>query len=1062
METTQKHKKTQKTKKKKSSPFSQKKTQKKRKLIIASSTTSDLDKKENKENKNENKTYLNTKEQLHKMPERLNEQFIDLMEQLANIMLKHGEPFRARAYQKAQETIMSYSGNIQSPTDLKDKPNIGATIMEKLNEYVQTGTLQVLEREKTNPINILGEVYGIGPKKAKELVDKGITTIESLRANQDELLNETQKVGLKYYEDILERIPRAEIEEYKKIFTTEFHKQKAASDSGKKAASDSGKMEIVGSYRRGAVTSGDIDVIITSTNPAIFKNFVDDLIKIKVIQEVLSRGPTKCLVIAKLPGHTISRRVDFLYTSPEEFPFAILYFTGSKIFNTVMRHEALAKDMTMNEHGLYSLVSKKKGEKVEHVFSSEQDIFDYLGLEYKAPQERIDGRAVSVATVQKSEVATVQKSEATIIKKSEATSEAKAEASEETIKKQIQNFKKNGINVLHTLSEHELTEMMKLANILYRNFEPIMTDNEYDILQDYITEKYPSNQEVFKVGAPIEKNKAQLPYEMASMDKIKPDTNALTNWTKKYTGPYVLSCKLDGVSGLYSTEGKTPKLYTRGDGKVGQDVSYLIPHLRLPKTQDIVIRGEFIIPKSTFDTKYKTIFANPRNMVAGIINQKAVNEAINDVHFVAYETIKPVLKPSKQMSFLQTQDLETVINKTTTTLTNEMLSETLVEWRQNYAYEIDGVIVTDDKNYSRKSGNPEHAFAFKMVLSDQIAEAKVVDVIWTPSKDGYLKPRVQIEPINLGGVRIEYATGFNGSFINDNKVGVGAIIELIRSGDVIPHIRKVTVQAEEAKMPSVPYKWNDTHVDVLLEDIESDETVKEKVVTGFFKGIGVEGLSSGNIARIIDAGFDNVPKIIKMTIPDFLTVDGFKEKMATKLFNGIKQQLESTSIITIMSASNIFGRGFSGKKTELIMEAYPDILISKEPAQEKVTKIASIKGMAKKTAESFVQSIPNFIQFIRETGLTHKLEEVEAQASKEEEKDTSNPLFGKTIVMTGFRDTSIQEALKNVGAKLGSSVSKNTFVVLVKDLAEDSGKAQDAKKLGIQLMTPEEFRTKYL
>jgi NAD-dependent DNA ligase len=611
--------------------------------------------------------------------------------------------------------------------------------------------------------------------------------------------------------------------------------------------------------------------------------------------------------------------------------------------------------------------------------------------------------------------------------------------------------------------------MIKLANILYRNFQPIMTDNEYDILQDYITEKYPSNEEVFKVGAPVEKNKAQLPYEMASMDKIKPDTGILTNWTKKFTGPYVLSCKLDGVSGLYSTEGKTPKLYTRGDGKVGQDVSYLIPHLRLPKTHDIVIRGEFIIPKMTFETKYKTTFANPRNMVAGIINQKAVNEAINDVHFVAYEVIKPVLKPSKQMSFLQTQDIETVLNKTVSTLpngssalSNELLSETLVEWRQNYAYEIDGVIVTDDKNYSRKSGNPEHAFAFKMVLSDQIAEAKVVDVIWTPSKDGYLKPRVQIEPINLGGVRIEYATGFNGAFINDNKVGIGAIIELIRSGDVIPHIRKVTVPAEEAKMPSIPYKWNDTHVDVLLEDIESDETVKEKVVTGFFKGIGVEGLSSGNIARIIDAGFDSVPKIIKMTIPDFLTVEGFKEKTATKLFNGIKQQLETASIITIMSASNIFGRGFSGKKTELIMEAYPDILISKEPAQEKVTKIASIKGMAKKSAEAFVQSIPNFIQFIQETGLTHKLQELEGESQVSKVKDTSNPLFGKTIVMTGFRDANIQQALKDVGAKLGSSVSKNTFAVLVKDLAEDSGKAQDAKKLGIQLMTPEEFKAKYL
>ena len=142
------------------------------------------------------------------------------------------------------------------------------------------------------------------------------------------------------------------------------------------------------------------------------------------------------------------------------------------------------------------------------------------------------------------------------------------------------------------------------------------------------------------------------------------------------------------------------------------------------------------------------------------------------------------------------------------------------------------------------------------------------------------------------------------------------------------------------------------------------------------------------------------------------------------------------------------------------MEAYPDILISKEPAQEKVTKIASIKGMAKKSAEAFVQAIPNFIQFIQETGLTHKIHKV--QQEEKAPKDSLNPLFGKTIVMTGFRDAFIQQAIKDVGAKLGSSVSKNTFVVLVKDLAEDSGKAQDAKKLGIQLMTPEEFKTKYL
>ena len=575
--------------------------------------------------------------------------------------------------------------------------------------------------------------------------------------------------------------------------------------------------------------------------------------------------------------------------------------------------------------------------------------------------------------------------------------------------------------------------------------------------------KYPSNQVINEIGAPIESGsrKVTLPYLMGSMDKIKPDTGALANWMAKYKGPYVLSCKLDGVSGLYSTEGSTPKLYTRGDGKVGQDISHLIPYLRLPKTKGVVIRGEFIIPKAIFETKYKTKFANPRNMVAGIVNHKTVNEAIKDLHFVAYEVIKPVKKPSEQMALLSTLDVDVVLWKLETKLTNELLSQTLVEWRKNYVYEIDGVIVTNDSIYERKSGNPDHAFAFKMVLSDQIAEAKVVDVIWTPSKDGYLKPRVQIEPIHLGGVRIEYATGFNGAFINDNKVGVGAIIELIRSGDVIPHIRKVNVPAEQAKMPSVPYKWNDTHIDVLLEDAESDETVKEKNITGFFRGIGVEGLSSGNVSRIIKAGFDTVPKIIKMNVADLLKVEGFKDKTATKLYNGIQEKIEGASLVTIMSASNLFGRGFSEKKLEMIMDpesGYPGLLFSNESDVKKAAKIAQIKGMASKTAEAFVEKIPQFIQFLKETGLEKKLV---TGVTEKKEFDQSHPLFGKSIVMTGFRDDDIQQQLKNIGAKLGSSVSKNTFLVLVKNIDEDTGKAADARKLGIPLMTPEEFKNKY-
>jgi DNA ligase (NAD+) len=1013
---------------------------------------------------------------------RYNEKFIELMEKLNDIMLKQGEPFRARAYQKAQETIMAYPNDITSANQLKGLPGIGSTIMDKLNEFIETGTLRILEREKTNPINVLGDVYGIGPKKAQELVNAGITTIEQLRSRQNEVLNDIQKIGLQYYNDIQQRIPRSEIEEYERIFNKTFDKVK----------SNDAKFEIVGSYRRGATSSGDIDVIITGKTGETYKRFVDELIKQNIILEVLSRGTSKTLVISKLPSAEYARRIDFLYAPPEEFAFGILYFTGSKIFNTVMRQRALDRGYTFNEHGIYHMVNKKKGEKLGQLFLTEKDIFDFLGMEYKEPVDRKDGRAVvdKIAYTDVGKPVTLQKPSPSIDvdKTSNLEEEITIEipvkpitkTKNKTIKKKIikpveieiieqqdipssineneirqiiDDFKHNGISILQHLNEKILTDILRYSNKMYYNQTPIMTDNQYDIIKEFTENKFPLNVAIAEIGAEVERNKVPLPYEMASMDKIKPDTSALTNWMNKFSGPYVLSCKLDGVSGLYSTEGPTPKLYTRGNGKIGQDVSHFIPHLRLPKTKDIVIRGEFIIPKNIFENKYKSTFANPRNMVAGIINNKKITQAIEDLHFVAYEIIKPNLTPSQQMNMLSTLNVERVLYKETNTLSNEMLSALLVEWRKNYIYEIDGVIVTDDHIYPRKSGNPEHAFAFKMVLSDQIAEAKVVDVLWSPSKDGYLKPRVQIEPIHLGGVTIEYATGFNAAFIKDNNIGIGATIEIIRSGDVIPYIKAVTTPAPEPKMPNVPYIWNDTHIDVMLQDAFADATVREKNITGFFRGIEVDGLSSGNITRIIETGYDSVPKILKMTENDFLQIPGFKKKMANKIYTGIQEKIKDASLITIMSASNIFGRGFSMKKIELIMNELPDILISKETDSQKIKAVSEVKGMATKSAEAFVSHINDFVRFLKEADLEDKLYE----EPKNKIISTSHPLFEKTIVLTGTRDKNIIEFIKSVGAKQGSSVSKNTFLVIAPNKDEDTGKAEDARKLNIPIMTPAEF-----
>ena len=309
----------------------------------------------------------------------------------------------------------------------------------------------------------------------------------------------------------------------------------------------------------------------------------------------------------------------------------------------------------------------------------------------------------------------------------------------------------------------------------------MLTDNQYDIIRDYVLNKYPSNKIANQQhkSIKVEHAKVKLPYTMMSMDKIKPDTNSLKQFKKTYKGPYVVSCKLDGISALYSTETGTPKMYTRGNGYIGQSIDHLIDYFNLPKTENITLRGEIIIEESKFINNWSSKYANSRNFIAGIVNNREINQErakmLNDIDFVVYEVISPqMLKPSKQFDYLTTlKPLPNIVNYKILkqdTLTNEVLSQLLLDWRQEYKYNIDGIIVSNDDVYERKDKNPEHAFAFKMVLSEQEAESRVIDILWTASKDGLLKPRIKIEPVVIGGTTINYATGFNAKFIVDNKI----------------------------------------------------------------------------------------------------------------------------------------------------------------------------------------------------------------------------------------------------------------------------------------------------
>jgi len=985
-----------------------------------------------------------------------NTKIIDMLESIQKLMSSEKNP-RARVYSKAKESVMMYDKTIKNVDDLKTiigKPGIskGSSITKTIAEFLKTGKVELLEKAKNDPKQLFMNIYGVGPKIAAKLVkEHKMTTIKQLRENQNELLNDVQKKGLKYYEDILERIPRKEINNYEKVL------QKYFKDVKKEMKNKEAVLQIVGSWRRGAKNSGDIDIIICdpSNDNTIFKNYIDKLIEKNIMIEVLSRGNVKTLGISKITNKSLSRRIDFMFTPKTEFAFAILYFTGSKIFNTLMRARAVEMGYTMNEHGIYDFKNKKKGKKLNKEFSTEESIFEFLGIEWRGPTERIDGNSFKLVSSGGN-----TKTPKTP-KKPKKTAKKTALKKEHQLKVDIEEFKNKGETFLKKLKEKNIEEMIVLLdNYYYGKNKPLVSDEAYDVLREWAEEKFPNNKNIQQghEGIVVDKKKVKLPYFLGSMDKIKPDTKVLTNWINKFKGPYIISAKLDGMSALYCNDNDESKLYTRGKGNEGFDISHLIPFVKLPKITNTAVRGELIIKKTNFK-KYSKEYSNERSFAAGMVNGKNLEKSkLKDLDFVAYEVIKPEIKPSMQYRLLKNKKFITVINKPLKNIDQNVLSDYLVKWRESYDYIIDGVICIDNNIYKRKSkGNPDHAFAFKKVMNDQVVESKVIDVIWSKTKYGYVKPKIKMQPVKIGGVKITYATAHNAKFIVDNKIGVGSVIQVVRSGDVIPKVLKVVKPSKSPKMPDFAVKWNKTKVDLILEDAENDDTVRDKTTLAFFKTINVDGMKEGNVKKIVAAGYDTIGKILKMKVGDFLEIPGFKDKMAKKIYKSIRLKIKEASLPLLMDASNMFGHGLGENRMKLIMEAQPDILTSKLSSEEKREIVMDVDGFAEKTAMKFVKNISKFKKFMKENNLS--MEYIPSKKTF----DKSHPLYENKILMSGFRDEDLKEKIRKFGAQIASSVSSHLDILIVKDKNTSGGKKDKAEKIGtIQIMTKEEFLKKYL
>ena len=641
-------------------------------------------------------------------------------------------------------------------------------------------------------------------------------------------------------------------------------------------------------------------------------------------------------------------------------------------------------------------------------------------------------------------------------------------------------IKKIKLNALETISELSVKELEEIivyvADKYYNTSISIINDATYDLLIDFLRLRDPKSKILKNIGAPIKsKNKVKLDYHLGSMDKIKPaDCRKFDSWIKKYKGPYNLSDKLDGVSALLVyKKNESIKLFTRGTATEGHDITVLIKYFNLPSFEEIkeyvskkkivsddkdnlmAFRGEIIINQKIFEKNWSKTLKNARNSVSGLVNSKNINSDLaKDTNLVLYEVVDPFLKIDEQFKMLNELGFKVVKNKTVSTLSFEILSKYLRDRRSNSEYLIDGIIITDSQKHDRNTdGNPEYAFAFKDILEDQITQSTIIKIEWNISKNGYLNPTVIIEPVCIGGVEIKRVSAHNAKYVVDNKLGVGAIIEIIRSGDVIPYIQKVIKPALKTDLPKGTWYWNETEVDIISNDMESDE-LKIKNLQFFFSTLNTKGMGKKNVEKIYNSGLNTIEKILKAKETDLLKIEGFKEKTSSNLILAIKESLTNVNLAKLIAASNALGEGIGELRLKQVLNTYPNLITDykKWSKKEFIDKIKELEGWEDKTSSVLVNNFDEFIKFYNKIKSYITLEKkIEIKQSK---------LTGSTIVVTGFRDNDLHEKLEAIGVKISSSVSKNTDYLVVKDketINDGTSKVQKAQEAGVKIITKEQL-----
>lgn len=616
----------------------------------------------------------------------------------------------------------------------------------------------------------------------------------------------------------------------------------------------------------------------------------------------------------------------------------------------------------------------------------------------------------------------------------------------------------------------DLAREIMLYKKAYYAGNPVISDAAYDKLEAELKRLSPSHPVLKYVGAAPSVGAAKATHDtpMLSLNKTY-KLEDLHSWVGEEA--IVGTPKIDGNSlSLIYKDGTLITAKTRGDGRVGEDVSDKIQWIAdcvpsLAKNVSLEVRGEVVCSAQNFALLVEEMLernlerpTNPRNIVAGMLGRKTHIDLCRYFNFFAFEVIgaEGVKTEVEKFQFLEKLGFSVPSHKLLKKPEEvESYLDDIKRFMDDDEIAYDGAVFSYNSIAEQnRLGNTSHHPRFKISFKwpGLTAQTHIDRIEWFPSRLGIITPVAVIKPVLLSGATITNVTLHNAAHVKAYNLKKGDLIEIIRSGEVIPKfLHVVTSEPGEFEWPAhcPSCKGKLVFDDVRLKCLNSDECPAQKsgFILNWMKAVEIEDISEKRLDQMIEAGLlEHVYELYTLTVEDFLKLPATKEKMAEKLYKNI-QASKDVPLAKFLNGLGIEGAGL--RTWEKIIEHFQDLKTIQGLGEK---ELVEVEGFAEKSAEQIVaglKSRKDVISGLLKVGVKPRVEKAKFAPGE-------GPLAGKQFVITGAlsmpRET-IEKMIREAGGKAGTAVSKNTSVLVTNETESGSSKMKKAKELGIPVWT---------